>query len=172
MKELKNKPEFLKKSALTGKNVVDVTAITSAAGAEWKKLSSEEKHPYEMMGAEAKHQYEKDMDKWLKSLTPEDIRRQNLYFAHQRKRGIKTPSNIKAPGAPKKPPGAFLLFVTHLRESGNAAGERVVDISKAAGSKWKELSAAEKEPFEKDAHARLHEWQKLNDAYKAKAKSA
>lgn len=165
VKALKGKPEFRKTSATTGKSVVDVTAITTAAGAEWKKLSPEEKHVYEKMAEEAKVQYDKDVAKWQESLTPDEIRRQNRYLQARRKSGKSAPSNLRDPSAPKRPVGAFFLYVQHLRDMGTVPGPSR-NISRVAGERWKQLSAAEKEPFEKRAQAEYQEYAKRLEAYK------
>ncbi|PKI82843.1 hypothetical protein MVES1_003745 [Malassezia vespertilionis] len=163
--KLKERSEFRKVSQSTGKDVVDVTAVTTAVGKEWQELGTQEKHRIEKLAEDNKKQYEKAMHAWQKSLTPNDIRRQNLYLAHQRKLGKSVPSNLRDPSAPKRPPGAFFLYVQHLRDNGKVSG-LAQEISREAGAKWKSLSAKEKEPFEKRAHDQYDAYAKQMDKYK------
>lgn len=163
--QLKNKEEFRKVSPSTGKSVVDVTAVTSAVGKEWKTLPDAERQRIDKLAAHAKQQYEKDLKAWQEKLTPEDIRRQNLYYAHQRKLGKHMPSNLKDPSAPKRPQGAFLFFVQHLRET-EPSGEPVHVIAKRAGERWKTMDAHEKHPFETKAQGEHELYQQALEKYK------
>ena len=51
---------------------------------------------------------EREHDAYMRSLTPEEIKRENLFRAAQRKAGKSRKSNIMDPNAPKKPLSAFL----------------------------------------------------------------
>lgn len=163
--QLKNQSEFRKTSPASGKSVVDVTAVTSAVGREWKTLSDSERKRIDALAAKAKEQYEKDLEAWQNRLTPEDIRRQNLYYAHQRKKGRSTPSNLKDPAAPKRPQGAFLFFVQHLRDTEPSA-EPVQMVAKKAGERWKSMSSHEKHPFEVKAQGEHELYLQALEKYK------
>lgn len=163
--QLKGKDEFRKTSPTSGKSVVDVTAVTSAVGKEWKTLPQAERQRIDKLAARAKEQYEKDLKEWQDKLTPEDIRRQNLYYAHQRKKGKSTPSNLKDPSAPKRPQGAFLFYVQHLRET-EPSTEPVHVIAKKAGERWKAMDAHEKHPFEVKAQGEHELYVQALEKYK------
>lgn len=166
--QLKEKTEYRKISPASGKSVVDVTAITTAVGAEWKSLSPAERARIDELAEKAKAQYEKDLAKWQDSLTPDAIRRQNLYYAHQRKLGKSVPSNLKDPAAPKRPPGAFFLYVQHLRENGHDHLP-VQELAKLAGERWKAMNASDKHPFESKAQSDYETYTKEHEAYKKSA---
>ena len=51
----------------------------------------------------------------MRTLTPDDIKRENAYRTAQRKAGKSRKGNIKDPNAPKKPLSAYFLFLQHIR---------------------------------------------------------
>ena len=152
---LKDKPEFSRTNK-DGKIVVDVTAITSAVGAEWKTLSAVERERIDQQADRARIQYERDLKAWQDKLTPEDIRRQNLYLNYKRKQGKSVPNNLKPAGEPKRPGGAFFLFSQHLRKQEHPQG----------GAKWKALSAEERKPFEERAQQEFDVYKQRIEEYR------
>ncbi|EJD01586.1 uncharacterized protein FOMMEDRAFT_90339, partial [Fomitiporia mediterranea MF3/22] len=67
---------------------------------------------------------EREMAAWQRTLTPDDIKRENAYRAAQRKAGKSRKGNIKDPNAPKKPLSAYFMFLQHIR----ADPERVKQV--------------------------------------------
>lgn len=59
----------------------------------------------------AKEERERELAVWKSKLTPEDIRRENLYRAAQRKLGKSRRGNLKDPNAPRKPLSAYFMFL-------------------------------------------------------------
>lgn len=51
----------------------------------------------------------------MRTLTPEDIKRENAYRTAQRKAGRSRKSNLKDPNAPKKPLSAYFMFLQRIR---------------------------------------------------------
>lgn len=51
----------------------------------------------------------------MKTLTPGDIKQENMFRAEQRKLGKSRKSNIKDPNAPKKPLSAYFMFLARIR---------------------------------------------------------
>lgn len=167
LQELKNKPEF-RKTGRNGNSVLDMIAVSSAIGSEWKNLPESERQRIDQLHAKHVAQYEKDLEAWKHSLTPDDIRRQNQFLNYQRKNGKKAvPRNISAPDEPKRPMSAFFLFAQDLRASIDTSSMSVTDFARQAGAQWKSLSAAEKEPFESRARAEKEEYQRRIEQYKA-----
>ena len=90
------------------------------------------------------------MEAWQRTLTPEDIRRENAFRAAQRKAGKSRRGNIKDPNAPKKPLSAYFMFLRHIRDD---AG-RVRDVfgderettaqSVLAAQKWRSMTDEER----------------------------
>ncbi|CCU98790.1 unnamed protein product [Malassezia sympodialis ATCC 42132] len=90
LQELKEKPEF-RKANQDGNKVFDIKSAASTIGAEWKKLPDSERARVDKLYEQHVAQYEKDLKAWQKSLTPDDIQRQNQFLAYQRKMGKKAP---------------------------------------------------------------------------------
>lgn len=167
LQELKNKPEF-RKTGRNGNSVLDMIAVSSAIGSEWKNLPDSERKRIDQLHAKHVAQYEKDLEAWKHSLTPDDIRRQNQFLNYQRKNGKKAvPRNISAPDEPKRPMSAFFLYAQDLRASSDTSSMSVTDFARHAGAQWKSLSAAQKEPFESRARAEKEEYQRRIEQYKA-----
>ncbi|WFD19158.1 hypothetical protein MCAP1_001381 [Malassezia caprae] len=165
LQELKEKPEF-RKTNQDGNKVFDIKSAASTIGAEWKKLPDSERARVDKLYAQHVSQYEKDLEAWQKSLTPDDIQRQNQFLAYQRKTGKKTVRrNIPVPDNMKRPLSAFFLFAQHLRANSQTT-QPVYEFAKEAGAKWKALSAKEKEPFEEQARADKEEYNKRMERLK------
>ncbi|MEX7539313.1 HMG-box domain-containing protein, partial [Providencia rettgeri] len=77
----------------------------------------------------------------------------------------------KDPNKPKRPPSAFFVFLEEFRKTFKKENPNVKAVSavgKAAGEKWKSMSAAEKAPYEAKAAKRKAEYGKLMNAYNNK----
>ncbi|WFD44370.1 hypothetical protein MPSI1_003038 [Malassezia psittaci] len=164
--QLKHLDEYQKISPSSGKRIPDLVAMTTSVAKEWKELPDAQRAEFEKKVAESKVQYEKDLQAWRESLTPEDIRRQNLYYSHQRKAGKVTPSNLRDPNMPKRPPGAFFLFVQEQRNAGSLSGS-VLEQSRQAGEMWKSMSADKRQAYEKLGAQQLEEYSQAMEKYKA-----
>jgi hypothetical protein len=87
---------------------------------------------------------------YMKSLTPDDIKRENVYRTEQRKLGKSRKSNIKDPNAPKKPLSAYFMFLQWIR----ASPERVHSVfggetettkqSVLAAARWRSMTDDER----------------------------
>ncbi|WFD27174.1 hypothetical protein MNAN1_002170 [Malassezia nana] len=165
LQELKEKPEF-RKTNQDGNKVFDIQSAASTIGAEWKKLPDAERARVDKLYEQHVAQYEKDLAAWQKSLTPDDIQRQNQFLAYQRKMGKKAVRrNIPVPDNMKRPLSAFFLFAQHLRANSQTT-QPVYEFAKEAGAKWKALSAKEREPFEAQARADKEEYNKRMEKLK------
>lgn len=80
------------------------------------------------------------------SLTPDDIKRENVYRAAQRKAGKSRKSNIKDPNAPKKPLSAYFMFLQRIRSDPELVREVFGDETETtkqsvlAAQKWREMT--------------------------------
>ncbi|EUC66192.1 HMG (high mobility group) box protein, partial [Rhizoctonia solani AG-3 Rhs1AP] len=119
----------------------------------------------------AKEEYERELAAWQRTLTPDDIRQENVFRSAQRKAGKSRRSNLKDPNAPKKPLSAYFMFLQWIR----ADPARVQDVfgdetettrqSVLAASKWRELSDAEKKPFLAQAEREKLEYEAARKEY-------
>lgn len=87
----------------------------------------------------------------MRTLTPEDIKRENVFRAAQRKAGKSRKSNIKDPNAPKKPLSAYFMFLQRIRASSRLVAEIFGDETETtkqsvlAAAKWRSMTDAERQ---------------------------
>ncbi|CAN0879752.1 High mobility group B protein 1 [Linum grandiflorum] len=80
----------------------------------------------------------------------------------------------KDPNKPKRPPTAFFVFLEEFRKTfkkENPNANLVSAVGKAGGQKWREMSAAEKAPYEAKAGKKKDEYGELMNAYNNKQES-
>jgi hypothetical protein len=151
---------------------LNVAQAAKEAGQLYKTLSEMEKEascllsnfigdltvntrPFYLQSLKRRVQLEKEIRErrvaaWHRTLTPEDIKRENKYRAAQRKAGLSRRANIKDPNAPKKPLSAYFMFLAKIRSD-----QRLVDQvfggetettrqSVLAARRWREMSDEEK----------------------------
>lgn len=93
---------------------------------------------------------ERRLHAWQKTLTPDDIRRENKFRAAQRKAGLSRRANIKDPNAPKKPLSAYFMFLAAIRSDPNLVKEVFGDEQETtrqsvlAAKRWRDMSDEEK----------------------------
>ncbi|CAN1303709.1 High mobility group B protein 1 [Linum perenne] len=89
-------------------------------------------------------------------------------------RGRKDKKAKKDPNKPKRPPTAFFVFLEEFRKTfkkENPNANSVSAVGKAGGQKWRQMSAAEKAPYEAKAGKKKDEYGKLMNAYNNKQES-
>ena len=86
----------------------------------------------------------------MRSLTPEDIKRENAYRTAQRKAGKSRKGNIKDPNAPKKPLSAYFMFLQRIRADPDLVREVFGDETETtkqsvlAAAKWRSMTDDER----------------------------
>lgn len=110
----------------------------------------------------------------MRSLTPDDIKRENAYRAAQRKAGKSRKSNIKDPNAPKKPLSAYFMFLQRIRANPKLVHDifgnetETTKQSVLAAAKWRSMTDAERQvPTSPFIHSPSHphdspSWPRLN----------
>lgn len=96
-------------------------------------------------------------------------RKKSVATEGKAKRQSKKPA--KDPNMPKRPPGAFFVFMEEFRKTYMAehpGTKSVSAVGKAAGDKWKSLSEAEKAPYAAKALKKKGEYEKSMQAYNQK----
>ncbi|KAL5529999.1 hypothetical protein ACEPAF_6256 [Sanghuangporus sanghuang] len=136
-----------------GDRKLNVAQAAKEAGAEYARLTSEEKEPFKRRSQALKEARERELSAWQRTLTPEDIKRENAFRTAQRRAGKSRKGNIKDPNAPKKPLSAYFMFLQHIR----ADPERVRSVfgderettaqSVLAAQTWREMTDEERKPF-------------------------
>ena len=86
----------------------------------------------------------------MRTLTPEDIKRENAYRTAQRKAGKSRRGNIKDPNAPKKPLSAYFMFLQRIRSDPELVKEVFGDETETtkqsvlAAGKWRSMTDDER----------------------------
>merc|ERR1712187_458425 len=156
------RPEYTK--ACAGQKA---SAISTMAGAEWKKLSEAQKAPYVKKYETAKAQYDKDMEAFLAG---GGVKEKGVAALRTEKRKAKDGKKKKDPNAPKRPGGgAYGVWLAENRPkivSSLPQGHKMTDVAKAAGEQWKALSDAAKKPYEAKYAKKQEEYEKAMEDYK------
>jgi len=140
------------------------TESIKLGSARFKALDASAKGKYEKMYTEAKAKYEKDLAAFLAG--------GGEMKAKKEKKGKKE-KKVKDPNKPKQPAGgAFGCFLAKNRtEFAKAcAGKPVTAVTQLASTRWKELSATAKIPYEKDFADKKAQYEKEMKSYVPPAK--
>jgi len=142
------------------------SAISTLAGEKWKAISDTEKPKYQTLYEQAKTKFDADMAKFLaaggeKSKGVTALRSEKL---KAKEGGGK---KVKDANKPKKPAGgAYGCFLAKNRSTfQKECPGSITGVAKLAGQKWKELSDAEKEPFEKEYKVKYAEYHEAMKSY-------
>lgn len=150
---------------------LNVAHVAKDAGQRYAALPEEKKQEFQRRSQEAKEQWERDMLAWKSTLTPEDIKQENMFRTAQRKAGKSRKGNLKDPNAPKKPLSAYFLFLRAIRADPKMTedvfhGEQeTTKQSVLAAAKWRSLPEEEKQPFLEKAEADKVEYERLRKEY-------
>jgi hypothetical protein len=93
---------------------------------------------------------ERELDSYMRTLTPDDIKRENMFRTAQRKAGKSRKSNIKDPNAPKKPLSAYFMFLQRIRSDPILVQEvfgletETTKQSVLAAAKWRSMTDDER----------------------------
>jgi hypothetical protein len=132
---------------------LNVAQAAKEAGIRYKNLSRQEKEVFRQRARHAKEDYERQLAAWKRTLTPSDIKAENLFRAAQRKAGKSRKANLKDPNGPKKPLSAYFMFLQKIRSSPEMIQEVFGDETETtkqsilAAKKWRTLTDEEKQPF-------------------------
>ncbi|KIY69706.1 hypothetical protein CYLTODRAFT_420393 [Cylindrobasidium torrendii FP15055 ss-10] len=163
--------DWIQKQQATSTRKLNVAQAAKEAGQEYAGLTTDEKEPYKRRSQAMKEAREREMDAYMRSLTPDDIKRENVFRAAQRKAGKSRKSNIKDPNAPKKPLSAYFMFLQRIR----ANPQLVKDIfghetettkqSVLAAAKWRSMTDEERKPFLAQAEQEKMEYESARRMY-------
>lgn len=150
--------EELEKARQQGK--IEIGVISHSASELYKKLTDSEKLPYIEHSKELRAKQAKEFADYIKSLPYDVLKRENALRTKLRKQGKKGGvQRIRDPNAPKRPLTAYFAYLKDLREKGDirdrvfgsgAAGwieSSIIEQSKSASDKWKELSEDFKQTY-------------------------
>ncbi|KAF8663479.1 hypothetical protein AX16_001047 [Volvariella volvacea WC 439] len=163
--------DWIQRQQATSTRKLNVAQAAKEAGQEYASLSQEEKEPYKRRSQAAKEDREKELAAYMKSLTPEDIKRENAFRAAQRKAGKSRKSNIKDPNAPKKPLSAYFMFLQKIRADPRLVQDIFGDETETtkqsvlAAAKWRSMTDAERQPFLAQAEQEKMEYEAARRLY-------
>jgi len=127
--------------------------VTKVQAERWKSLSADEKSKYEAEAAQLKVQYEKDVAAFEEAGGVMGQKRAEKKEAKAAKEDKKAKKEANK-DAPKRPAGgAFGVWLNkHRAEIFKTlpAGSKCTAVAPVASSRWKAMSEAEKEPYEKE----------------------
>ncbi|KAK8844668.1 hypothetical protein IAR55_006517 [Kwoniella newhampshirensis] len=154
---------------------LNVAQIAKDAGVAYASLNAEQKKYYAQKVQESKEQYAQELAVWQSTLTPEDIKAENVFRAQQRKEGKSRKGNLKDPNAPKKPLSAYFLFLKGIRENDDIRAQvwgeesETTKQSVLAAERWRSLSDEEKKPYLQQAEHDKQEYEAARKVYEEEA---
>ncbi|KAF5387823.1 hypothetical protein D9615_000623 [Tricholomella constricta] len=163
--------DWIQKQQASGTRKLNVAQAAKEAGQEYACLTNEEKEPYKRRSQAAKEARERELAAYMRTLTPDDIKRENAFRAAQRKAGKSRKSNIKDPNAPKKPLSAYFMFLQRIRANPQLVREIFGDETETtkqsvlAAAKWRSMTDAERQPFLAQAEQEKMEYEAARRIY-------
>ncbi|KAG5648844.1 hypothetical protein DXG03_000193 [Asterophora parasitica] len=163
--------DWIQKQQASGTRKLNVAQAAKEAGQEYACLTNEEKEPYKRRSQAAKEARERELAAYMRTLTPDDIKRENAFRAAQRKAGKSRKSNIKDPNAPKKPLSAYFMFLQRIRANPllvrDIFGEETETTKQSvlAAAKWRSMTDAERQPFLAQAEQEKMEYEAARRIY-------
>eukprot|EP00928_Gymnodinium_smaydae_P052753 TRINITY_DN36922_c0_g1_i1.p1 TRINITY_DN36922_c0_g1~~TRINITY_DN36922_c0_g1_i1.p1 ORF type:complete len:317 (-),score=112.99 TRINITY_DN36922_c0_g1_i1:227-1177(-) len=152
--------EFMKQCE--GKPVSEVTKL---GGAEWKKLSEEEKAPYQKQFEEAQKKYATDMEAFLAA---GGVKQKGAAALRTEKRKAKEMKmKKKDPNAPKRPAGGAYgcYMAAHREEFQKECPGSVTGVAKLASARWKALPEDQKEKYVKEYASKAAAYEEAKKNY-------
>ncbi|KAJ7490276.1 hypothetical protein B0H11DRAFT_1719353 [Mycena galericulata] len=163
--------DWIQRQQASSSRKLNVAQAAKEAGQEYASLSEEEKEPYKRRSQAAKDVRERELNAYMRTLTPDDIKRENAFRSAQRKAGKSRKSNIKDPNAPKKPLSAYFMFLQRIRANPELVREIFGDETETtkqsvlAAAKWRSMTDDERKPFLAQAEQEKMEYEAARRMY-------
>ncbi|KAJ4479238.1 putative HMG1 protein [Lentinula aciculospora] len=163
--------DWIQRQQASNTRKLNVAQAAKEAGQEYASLSAEEKEPYKRRSQAMKEAREREHAAYMRTLTPDDIKRENVFRAAQRKAGKSRKSNIKDPNAPKKPLSAYFMFLQRIRANPQLVQEVFGDETETtkqsvlAAAKWRSMTDDERKPFLAQAEQEKMEYEAARRLY-------
>ncbi|KAJ7815895.1 hypothetical protein B0H14DRAFT_3475801 [Mycena olivaceomarginata] len=154
--------DWIQRQQANSTHKLNVAQAAKEAGQEYASLSKEEKEPYKHRSQAAKDVRERQLASYMRTLTPDDIKREKAFRAAQRKAGKLCKSNIKDPNALKKPLSAYFMFLQricgdkHLVEEVFGEETETTRQSVLAAAQWRAMSDKECKSRRKREYGAAH----------------
>lgn len=163
--------DWIQRHQATSTRKLNVAQAAKEAGQEYANLSPEQKEPYKQRSLLLKQARERENEAYLRSLSPEEIKRENAFRTAQRKAGRSRKSNLKDLNAPKKPLSAYFMFLQHIRSDPVLVREIFGDEQETtkqsvlAAAKWRSMTDEERKPFLAQAEQEKLEYEAARRLY-------
>ncbi|KAJ8455488.1 hypothetical protein ONZ45_g18934 [Pleurotus djamor] len=163
--------DWIQRQQASNTRKLNVAQAAKEAGQEYASLTAAEKEPYKRKSQAMKEARERDLAAYMRTLSPDDIKRENAYRTAQRKAGKSRKSNIKDPNAPKKPLSAYFMFLQRIRANPALVREvfgeetETTKQSVLAAAKWRGMTDEERKPFLAQAEQEKMEYEAARRMY-------
>ncbi|KAJ7646545.1 hypothetical protein FB45DRAFT_732650 [Roridomyces roridus] len=163
--------DWIQRQRASSTRKLNVAQAAKEAAQEYASLSEEEKEPYKRRSQAAKDIRKRELNAYMRTLTPEDIRRENAFRSAQRKAGKSRKNNIKDPNAPKRPLSAYFMFLQWIRANPELVREILGDETETtkqsvlAAAKWRSMTDDERKPFLAQAEQEKMEYETARRLY-------
>ncbi|KAG2751554.1 hypothetical protein P692DRAFT_20830817 [Suillus brevipes Sb2] len=148
------------------KNMTGIQGLSKQAAAKWNNMTIAEKKPYLDEAEILKKQYKEKLDEYWKTASWKTVREINARRKHEGRTKIHRPHQESDS---KRPKATYLRFLEDFRRSdeGRAileagltpTGRAVVNVARAAGERWRAMSASDKAPYVKAFRKAIDEWE-------------
>ncbi len=135
-------------SATPGEKLPSAPAMAKDAAPLYRALDPTAKAALLEKANEQRAAYPDILAAYLASLSPAQIKAENVIRTRRRKAGLSTKRNIAVPGAPKRPLTGYMQFVAEVRRDRPeviAGAASVIEQSKVIAAEWKALSDEQRE---------------------------
>lgn len=132
----------------------------------WRELGAEGQKKYNEKAKEMKEQHDKEMRIFSASAEGKKYNRETAAFQKRRREEIAKAKFLSAPDQPKepkRPPGAYFLFLSDRRA--NSSGDTATKASEFS-KEWSAMSAEQKKKFEDDAKQQKEKYDEELEAYR------
>ncbi|KAF9077026.1 hypothetical protein BDP27DRAFT_1209653 [Rhodocollybia butyracea] len=163
--------DWIQRQQASNTRKLNVAQAAKEAGQEYASLTVDEKEPYKRRSQAMKEAREREHAAYMRTLTPEDIKRENVFRAAQRKAGKSRKSNIKDPNAPKKPLSAYFMFLQRISANPllvrDVFGDETETTKQSvlAAAKWRSMTDDERKPFLAQAEQEKMEYEAARRLY-------
>lgn len=148
-------------------------AVSKVAGDRWRVMSEADKAPYVKKAETQRLEYQKALQEFTmsggqKAKRGEKRRKEEDPNVSKRARKLERKETARAIGKPTRPVNAYWLWLNDNRAQiqKDAGTNKIGKVGKLAGERWKNLSAAEKAPYENKAEERKKAYRAEFDKWK------
>lgn len=163
-----------------------LTELSKIISVEWKELDEAKKQKYAARAKKDKDKYDEELAAYKKTEDYEKFQQKlELWKAQQKEqetvdedgsavKKVSLPRKPKDPNMPKRSASSYFLFGNSVRARIKKENPelKVTEIAKLIGEEWRQLSEAEKKPFDEEAKKLKAQYHKKMEKYKGSKEEA